>query len=93
MPDKPKGGKKDKLLGMPRTTGIIVIGLGALVIGYFLISRMGKSSSSSGSGTGGGGGGRPGYASGGSTIVEIIKGQGGHKPRPKPQPKRKPPKR
>ena len=88
MPDKPKG-KKDKLLGMPRTTGIIVIGLGALVVGYFLISRMGGSKGSSGSGTGGGGGGRPGYASGGSTIVEIIKGQGGHKPRPKPKPKPK----
>ena len=83
MPDQAKG--KQKILGMPRTTGIVVIGLGALVLGYFLISRMGGSSSSSGTGTGSGGG-RPGYASGGQTIVEIIKGHHGHKPKPKPKP-------
>lgn len=88
MADKPKG--QQKILGMPRTTGIVVIGLGALVIGYFLISRMGGSSTSgSGSGTGSGGG-RPGYASGGQTIVEIIKGHHGHKPRPKPKPRTHP---
>ena len=86
MPDKqPAKGKK--ILGMPRTTGIIVIGLGALVVGYFLISRFSGSKSSSGSGGGGGGGGRPSYASGGPVIVRIIKDHGGHKPKPpgKPQ--------
>lgn len=81
MPDKPKG-KDKKILGMPRTTGIVVIGLGALVVGYFLISRFGGGSSTSG-GTAPSGGGRPGYASGGQTIVEIIKGHHGHKPKPR----------
>lgn len=80
--------KKDaKILGMPRTTGIIVIGLGALVVGYFLISHFsGKSSGSSGSGSGGGGG-RPAYAGGGQIIVDIIKGHHGHKGKKPPPPK------
>ena len=84
MPDtKPKD---KKILGMPRTTGIVVIGLGALVIGYFLISRFGGGSQQASSG-GSAGGGRPGYASGGQTIVEIIKGHHGHKPKPHHKPK------
>jgi hypothetical protein len=80
-----------KILGMPRTTGIIVIGLGALLVGYFIISRVGGSKSSTGSGSGsgsggGGGGGRPSYASGGTTIVRVIRDHQGHKPRPGPKP-------
>ena len=84
MADAPPKGKQGKILGMPRTTGIVVIGLGALVVGYFLISRFGGGSSTSGTG-GSAGGGRPGYASGGPVIVEILKGHHGHKPRPKPK--------
>lgn len=85
MADKPAPAKGQKVLGMPRTTGIVVIGLGALVIGYFLISRLGGSSGSSGSGSGsgsGGGGGRPSYAAGGTQIVRVIKGHQGHAPKP-----------
>ena len=85
MPEQPKSQKK--ILGMPRTTGLVVIGIGALVVGYFLISRLGGSKSSGSGSSSGGGGGRPGYASGGQTIVEIIKGHGGHKPKRKPPPK------
>ena len=87
MADQPKSGKK--ILGMPRTTGLVVIGIGALVVGYFIISKFGGGSSSSGSGSGSGGGGRPGYASGGNIIVRVIKGHDGHKPKPKPKPKGK----
>jgi hypothetical protein len=84
--DKPPAGKK--ILGMPRTTGIVVLVLGAAVVGYILVSRMSGASSSSGTGTGSGGG-RPSYAGGGTTIVRIIKGHHGHEPRPKPKPKGK----
>jgi hypothetical protein len=83
----PAGGKK--ILGMPRTTGIVVLVIGAAVIGYFVVSKLGGSkSTSTGSGSGGGGG-RPSYAGGGTTIVRIIKGHQGHHPRPKPKPRKK----
>lgn len=87
MADTPPAGGK-KILGMPRTTGIVVLVLGAAVIGYFVVSKLGGSKTT-GTGTGGGGGGRPSYAGGGATIVRIIKGHQGHHPKPKHKPKGK----
>ena len=84
MPGQQQG-KGKKILGMPRTTGLVVIGLGALVVGYVLISRLGGGKGSS-TGGGGGGGGRPLYASGGSIIVRVIREHQGHKPKHKPVP-------
>lgn len=88
MPDQQQQdkGKGKKILGMPRTTGLVVIGVAALVIGYVLISRMGASKGSPGAGAGGGGGGRPLYASGGNIIVRVIKDHDGHKHKPKHKP-------
>lgn len=81
-PAKPaaKGGK---ILGMPRTTGIIVLGLGAVVVGYFVISKMGGSKGQgSGGGSSGGSGGSAGgggwWGSGGSQWVTQVKQHQGH---------------
>lgn len=73
----PQPAKGKKLLGMPRTTGLVVIGLAALVVGYFVISKFGGGSSSSGSGGGqGGGGGGPG--AGASSVMVNIRDWQGH---------------
>jgi hypothetical protein len=88
----PEGGKSKKILGMPRTTGIIVIGLAAVVVGYFVISRFSSSSTTGGSGGGGQGGG--GYqGSGAGPLILVLRDWQGHQPRGKsglksiPQPK------
>ena len=82
MADQPaqgKQGKDGKILGMPRTTGIIVLGLAAVAVGYFVVSRLGKGGAGGGSGGGSGGGG--GGGSGHRTVVEIIREWQGHRPR------------
>jgi hypothetical protein len=88
MPDQQQGQKsqgKGKILGMPRTTGLIVIAGVALVVGYLVISHFSKSSSSGqGGGSGGGGkqGGRGGsywWGSGRPVVYVIHEWQGHHK--------------
>jgi hypothetical protein len=86
----PEGGQGKKILGMPRTTGIIVLGLAAVVVGYLVISHFSGSSSTSGSGTGGGGRGGGGYyGSGAGPLILVLRDWQGHgqKPPPKPPPK------
>lgn len=80
-----KTSSSGKILGMPRTTGIIVIGLGAVVVGYFVISKMGgsKTTGSGGGAPSGGSGGSAGsggwWGSGGGHWVRVIKEHQGHK--------------
>jgi hypothetical protein len=77
-PAQPGGGKK--ILGMPHTTGLIVIGLAALVGGYLLISHFAKGGpQQGGSGAGKGGGGRPSYAAGQRAHVRVIRNWQGHR--------------
>lgn len=79
-PQPPAGGKTQggKILGMPRTTGLVVLGIGALVVGYFVISHFsGKKSSQSGGGQGSGGGGHW-HGSGHASQVRVIREWQGH---------------
>lgn len=71
-------GKGGKILGMPRTTGIIVLAAGAFIIGYFLISKFTGQSSGQGQGKGQGGGGGGGYGPGGPGQVRVIREWQGH---------------
>lgn len=55
MPDQQRPpAAKGKVLGMPRTTGLVVIAIGAVVVGYFVISRFSGGGSPGGSQGGGG---------------------------------------
>jgi hypothetical protein len=78
-----EGGKGGKILGMPRTTGIIVIGLAAVVVGYFVISRFSGSGTTGGSGGSGQGAGGGYYGSGGGPLVLVLRDWQGHQPRGK----------
>ena len=60
---------------MPRTTAFIVIGLGAVIVGYFVLAHFEKKSSTSqtaAQGKGGGGGGNW-YGSGAAPQVTVIR--------------------
>lgn len=84
MPDQPKSqAKGGKILGMPRTTGFIVLALGAVVVGYVLISHFTGSSKSTGGSKGGPGGGSGGgqYGPGHGSMVVVIRDWQGHRGR------------
>ena len=82
MPDQQPPAKGKKILGMPRTTGLVVIGLAAVVVGYFVISRFAGGKSGQGQGGGGGGGGY-GPGGGSSTLMINIRDWQGHGHKPK----------
>jgi len=69
---------------MPRTTGIIVIGAAALVVGYLVIGHFMGSKQQQGQGgnpPSGGTGGSAGYGPGGRGFVRGIRDWQGHRPR------------
>ena len=72
-------GKGGKLLGMPRTTGLIVIAGGVALIGYVIISHFGKSSSSGSSSSGN----QPTYlvGDGAGGWTDVVNGVQGSQPR------------
>lgn len=72
------GGKGGKILGMPRTTGIIVLAAGAFIVGYFLISHFSSQGKSGSQGGGQGGGGGGGYGPAGAGQVRVIRDWQGH---------------
>lgn len=80
----PAAGKSGgKVLGMPRTTGLIVIAGVALVVGYFVISHFSGSSSSSP-----GGGGGPGVVAAPGPVQVITRWQPRQRRRPHHDPRK-----
>lgn len=74
-----EGGQRRKIKGS--TLALILVG--AVVVGYLVISHLGKKAGSGGAGTGGGTG-----AAGGQDFVTVIRDMQDHDRAPRRQPRR-----